>query len=341
METKWNSYFKYFKCFCYFSNTANIQANTNSLSNLTISDCTDVNAPAPTLDDVLTWDGTKWKADPSVNIDITKNTTDIASHLLITQSNTNALNNLVINDCGDVDTTTTSPVLNDVLFWNGTTWTSNSSIKSDIISNTTNIQNNINKLNNLVIDDCGDVDTTTNAPGNTDLLMYDSSSGKWKPDSTLILNVANNTNDILSNTNAIDELRVKTGAQLVYEVANITVGTGAVTAGDMFINNSDPTLVTGISLSPTDKSGTPVSQPYPGDSILLKKADNSSEHRYIISGGANSTAMVVSHVFSTPATLYLGKNILYLYFQQILHQLLKHMLIHKIVFYNQILIQIL
>ena len=171
------------------------------------------------------------------------------------------MNNFVINNCGDVDTTTASPVFNDALVWDGTNWVPDNTVRSGININATLTQNNKSRLDNLVVDNCTDVDTTTVAPGG-DLLMYDSTDNKWKPDTTLVTSVNTNTTNIQLNTNAIEELRIKTGEQLTYEVQNVTVGTGAVIAGNMFVNNSVPSLVTGISLSTTDKNGVPINQPY-------------------------------------------------------------------------------
>ena len=122
---------------------------------MVINDCNDVDTVSivPTDLDVMLWDGSnsKWIPDSTVNANITANTTNISTNTANIAINTNALTNFVINDCGDVDTVTKTPVVHDVMLWDGGTWVPDASIYNTITSNSTLIQGNTTRLDNFVI----------------------------------------------------------------------------------------------------------------------------------------------------------------------------------------------
>ena len=156
---------------------------------------------------MLLWDGTNWVPDANVNVDITKNKSDIATNSTDISALQNSLSTFVINNCGDVDTTTTAPTTDDTLTWNGTNWIPDSSVNIDISTNasniainTTNIQSNADNFTNMVINDCNDVDTVSIAPIDLDVMLWDGSNSKWIPDSTVNANITANTTNISTNT---------------------------------------------------------------------------------------------------------------------------------------------
>ena len=56
-----------------------------------------------------------WVPDSTINTDIAQNTTNISTNATDILSLQTSLANFVINDCGDVDTTTTAPTTDDTL----------------------------------------------------------------------------------------------------------------------------------------------------------------------------------------------------------------------------------
>ena len=251
-------------------------------------------------------------------------------------ANTDALTNFVINNCGDVDTTTNPPVANNTLVWDdvnskwipGTTSdaqvaqnTADISLNTtNIAQNTTDIASNTTALSNFVINDCLDVNTTSIAPSVDDTLTW--SGLNWVPDGTInadisqnAANIATNTADIAANKLQIDsheisinDLRANQGAQLVYVVTNVTIGTGATLAGELFVNDAIPSNVNTVSLALTDKNGTAITQPQAGDTLLFTSADQSEEFRYIIDSASGPNSMIVTYVFSTAGKTFIGGN---------------------------------
>ena len=155
---------------------------------------------------LLTWDGSKWIPDSSINVDIANNSSLI-------QGNTTRLDNLVINNCTDVDTTTVAPTTDDTLTWNGTNWVPDSSINTDITKNSNDItqnsndiasnllliQGNTSRLDILTINDCTDVNTTSLSVDDT--LTWNGTN--WVPDSSVNADITQNATNIASNLVAI------------------------------------------------------------------------------------------------------------------------------------------
>ena len=187
------------------------------------------------------------------------------------------ITNLVINDCGDVDTTSKLPIINDVLLYDGVNWVPDSSTKSNITQNTTDIATNTSNI-------------STNAT-----------------------NIATNTADILTNTLAISDLLSKQGAQLIYTIANIAVGRGASNPGEVFVNDPDPANINQISCYLVDNDGNTITQPQPGDTLLFTNSDQSNEFRFLISAATDSTALDVTLVYSTPGIIFSVGNVFFTY----------------------------
>ncbi len=84
-----------------------------------------------------------------------------------------------VDDLTDVDTTTSAPSNGEVLAWDGTNWVPTADSDTTYSAGTGLSLTGTTFALNASIDDLTDVDTTTSAPSNQDLLQWDGSN--WVP----------------------------------------------------------------------------------------------------------------------------------------------------------------
>lgn len=144
-------------------------------------------------------------------------------------------NNIVsISDLSDVDTTSVSPLVDQLLSWNGSQWTPISLILDDVADvDTTTIPPIVDQTLSwdgsnwipatLIIDDLADVDTTTIAPISGEVLAWNGS--QWAPSSVAGGGEVNTGANVGSGTGGI--FRDKTGSTInlrsLISGTNITV----------------------------------------------------------------------------------------------------------------------
>ena len=153
-----------------FGRTGDVVALDDDYSLGQMSDV-DLTTDAPDIDDVLSWDGNNW-----IPVDISTSGGAVTSVFGRTGDVVGEEGDYDIDQLGDVDTSTVSPVTNNVLTWDGVNWVPEVSLIESVFGRTGVITA---QEGDYDIDQLGDVDTTTSAPNIDDVLSWDGSN--WVP----------------------------------------------------------------------------------------------------------------------------------------------------------------
>jgi len=151
------------------------------------------------------------------------------------------------------------------------------------------------------MDDLSDVDLTTTAPADNDLLVYDQASGNWLPAPNTVRNLSDFDGAVLEEGatiiwDAVDEIfkQAQIGADGItsasYKFKDSLSGNPST--GHIALNNSNPTLATELRVHKTTTNGVDLTNVFAmgvgtASALYIQRKDNASEaHSYRTTGPA-------------------------------------------------------
>ena len=168
------------------------------------------------------------------------------------------------------------------------------------------------------LDDLSDVDLTTVAPVDNDLLVYDQVSGNWLPTPNTVRNLGDFDGTVIEEGativwDAVDQIfkQAQRGADGItsaaYKYKNTL--TGDPSNGHIALDNADPTLATEIRVHKTTTNGVDLSAVFSmglglAQGLYIQRKDDASEaHAYRTTGSAvdqgDYIAVPIEHVGGT------------------------------------------
>lgn len=160
----------------------------------TLTDLTDVTITSEATNDYLRYNGTQWVNVASSPYDIAQDGGDFDTG---TADNTTTIFDIFpisIDAHSDVDTSTVAPTNGQVLSWDGTNWVPSTAAAGGVTSIIAGTGISVDQSTGDVtitatgggggattIDDLTDVDTSTVAPTDGQVLTWDNAAGQWEP----------------------------------------------------------------------------------------------------------------------------------------------------------------